>query len=217
MNANQHRSGLEVFLFWAMLFSLGLFVGLFIFEIIVYPWKPEQIAFFFGLGIFYLFANRLLFAYGQLSEFLDKQIKDETTEEDIEKAYHRSGANKTHFLEQLTTAGISLIWLDRNEPYRYTYFGLYLLMVAFVFISNMNLVTGFTVGSILEGFFWGATIVSLFVFAGHLVVSWQVGQLVVQPLLKEMAQSESQSENGGTEANSNEEKQAETKNNEASA
>ncbi len=188
-NVRKHDR-LEQLLFWGMLFSVAVFVTLLFLQLIVRPWLPEEIAFVLGFALFYLLANRLLFAYGHLSAYLDKLSRDELSEADKERAYVKSGAGKHGLVTQLTHFGIATIWLDRYEPYRYTYLGIYLALAALVVVINLNPLAGLTTGSVLEGLFWGGTVVSLFVLAADMLVRWQYVQAVAGPVYAELAPSQ---------------------------
>lgn len=183
----KHRDKLEVFLYWAMLFSVAVFVTLIILGVIMRPWLPEEVAFVMGVALFYLLANRLFFGYGSLSAYLDKIASGEVTEADKQRAHGKSGAQKHGLIAQLTHYGIATIWLDRYEPYRYTYLAVYLLVAALVVVLNLNFVSGITTGSIVEGFFWGATVVSVFVLAADVLVRWQYALTVVEPVYAQLA------------------------------
>ncbi|SIN76760.1 hypothetical protein SAMN05443662_0531 [Sulfurivirga caldicuralii] len=181
------KDWLEQVLYWGMLFALAVFVTLLLLDLIIRPWLPEEVAFVLGFATFYLLANTLFFGYGSLSAYLDKLAKSELTEADRQKAYEKSGASKHGLIEQLTHYGIATIWLDRYSPYRYAYLGLYLLLAASVLTLNLNLVSGLTTGSILEGLFWGATLVSVFVLAADSVVRWQYAHTVAEPVYQTLA------------------------------
>ena len=181
------KDWLEQVLYWGMLFALAVFVTLLLLDLIIHPWLPEEVAFVLGFATFYLLANTLFFGYGNLSAYLDKLAKSELTDADMQKAYEKSGASKHGLIEQLTHYGIATIWLDRYSPYRYTYMGLYLLLAATVLTLNLNLVSGLTTGSILEGLFWGATLVSVFVLAADSVVRWQYAHTVAEPVYQTLA------------------------------
>jgi len=181
------KDWLEQVLYWGMLFALAVFVTLLLLDLIIRPWLPEEVAFVLGFATFYLLANTLFFGYGNLSAYLDKLAKSELTDADKQKAYEKSGASKHGLIEQLTHYGIATIWLDRYSPYRYAYMGLYLLLAAAVLTLNLSLVSGLTTGSILEGLFWGATLVSVFVLAADSVVRWQYAQTVAEPVYQTLA------------------------------
>ena len=181
MSSVRKHDPLEQVLYWSMLFAVAVFVALLFFDLIVRPWLPEEVAFVLGFALFYLLANRLLFGYGNLSAYLDKVARDEVTDADKLKAYEKSGASKHGLVEQLTHFGIATIWLDRYEPYRYTYLGIYLALATLVIVLNLTPIAGLTTGSILEGVFWGGTVVSLFVLAADMLVRWQYAQTVVEP------------------------------------
>ncbi len=194
MSSVRKHDPLEQLLYWGMLFAVAVFVALLFFDVIVRPWLPEEVAFVLGFALFYLLANRLLFGYGNLSAYLDKIAKDEVTDADKMKAYEKSGANKHGVVDQLTHFGIATIWLDRYEPYRYTYLGIYLALATLVIVLNLNPITGLTTGSILEGVFWGGTVVSLFVLGADVLVRWQYAQTVVEPVYAALAPALAQAE-----------------------
>ena len=183
----QHNRTLEHVLFWGMVVAMGIFIYLLTLDILLRPWLPEEVAFVLGAGLSYLMANKLFFGYGSLSNYLNKIAKEEVTEEDKVKAAVKSGAHKRALLEELTHFGIASIWLERYEPYRYAYLGLYLLLGGLVISLNLDLVSGLTTGSIVEGFFWGATLISVFVFAADSIVRWQYAQTVVAPIFQKIA------------------------------
>jgi hypothetical protein len=181
MSMVKKYDALEKVLYWSMLFAIAVFVALLLLDLIIRPWLPEEVAYILGFAMFYLFASRLLFGYGYLSVYLDKVAKAEATDVDKQHAYMRSGAHKHGLIEQLTYYGIATIWLDRYEPYRYAYMAVYLLLAILMIVLNLSLVSGLTTGSILEGVFWGATTVSLFVLAADMLVRWQYARAVVEP------------------------------------
>jgi len=156
-----------------MMFAMGVFIYLLILGLLMRPWLPEEVAFVLGIGFAYLMANKLFFILGYLSAFLNKIALNEVSEEDKLTAMARSGADKRALLEDLTHFGIASIWLDRYESYRYIYLGLYLLLGSLVIVMNLELVASLATGSIVEGFFWGVSLVSVFVFAADVVVHWQ--------------------------------------------
>jgi len=184
-NVQKHQT-LEKVLFWTMVFSLGLFVALLIWGLFTNTWLPEEVAFILGAGVFYLMANTLFFGYGHLSDFLDKVANNNLEAHEKALAVQKSGADKRALAEELTEFGIATIWLERYEPYRYAYLGLYLLLSGLVLALNLDLVSGLTTGSILEGFFWGATLVSIFVLAADSIVRWQYAQTVVMPIFQKL-------------------------------
>ncbi|HIC99978.1 MAG TPA: hypothetical protein EYP05_01365 [Piscirickettsiaceae bacterium] len=190
MSSVRKHDRLEQVLYWSMLFAVAVFVALLFFNLIVRPWLPEEVAFVLGFALFYLLANRLLFGYGHLSAYLDKLAKEAVTEADKRKAYEKSGAHKHGLMEQLTHFGIATIWLDRYEPYRYTYLGIYLAMATLVIVLNLSPISGLITGSVLEGVFWGGTVVSLFVLAADTMVRWQYARTVVEPVYTALAPSQ---------------------------
>ena len=182
------KGWLEPLLYWGMLAALSIFIILLLLDLIIRPWLPQEVAFVLGFALFYLLANRLFFAYGGLSNYLDKVAKDEADEADKQHAFQKSGAAKHGLIEQLTHYGIATIWLEKYEPYRYAYLGLYLLLSGLVLALNLDWVSGLVTGSVLEGLFWGATVVSVFVLAADSVVRWQYARTVAEPVFVQLAQ-----------------------------
>lgn len=147
--------------FWGILLALavwGLAVG-------VAFATPQELAMLLGFAGFMLIAGRLLSGYGSLISFAEAVSAG--SEPDRSQA---EAAAKVPEPERLGLAALAGFWLAALEPYRYAFYAVYLLLFLITLATKLVLplpnIWAWVVGSsLIEGVFWGASIVALLVWA----------------------------------------------------
>ncbi|NPB08537.1 MAG: hypothetical protein GXN96_06375 [Aquificae bacterium] len=135
---------------------------------------PEGFAFLLGFIGAWVFANRLLFGYGSFLITADAILQDrEVNREEIEKKTREPKER----LEGLSLVSLMALWLQNLDYYRYAYYGLFTLLLILMLLSKFNLLGALIIGDYLEGAFWGAAVVTLFVFAFEITASYLLGKL----------------------------------------
>ncbi|WP_461831907.1 hypothetical protein [Aquifex sp.] len=151
---------------WILIISLAVlltltFTGFFI-STLVLTLTPEGLAFLFGFLGALVFANKLLFGYGSFlitaEAFLaNKEINRRELSKKTEEPKERT--------ENLSIPSLLMLWLHNLDYYKYAYYGIFTLLLILTFLSKFNLLGSLVIGNYLEGAFWGASVITLFVFA----------------------------------------------------
>ncbi len=157
--------------------ALGVLLWVIAVGLLTWTWLPSEVAFLLGLGGFYLLGNRLVFGYGALARFLDEVAGGRDTAQSREQALERSGVKGLE-PEALGAIGISLVWLERLEHYRYPFFGLFMLLLILTLLAKFSPLGLVALGNYLEGAFWGAAVVCFFVMVLDGFCRWVLGELV---------------------------------------
>ncbi|WP_457637734.1 hypothetical protein [Oceanithermus sp.] len=126
---------------------------------------PQELAMLIGFAGFMLLAGKLLFGYGGLLTFLEAATRGEEPDRSLAEA-----AVRLPDPEKLSLAALAGFWLAALDPYRYAFYAVYLLLLLITLATKLVLplpdmwawVTG---SSLIEGVFWGASIVALLVWA----------------------------------------------------
>jgi len=157
-----------ILLFAALLFFA--LTGIFISTLLI-ALTPEGLAFLLGFLGALVFANKLLFGYGSFvitaeaflaNKEIDRRELVKKTNEPAERT------------ENLSIPALLTLWLASLDVYRYAYYGIFTLMLIIMLLSKFNLLGALVIGNYFEGAFWGAAVITLFVFAleitaGHLM------------------------------------------------
>ncbi len=154
---------------WFLLFALFLLFGAWAFAAAT----PEELAFALGLFAFLLLANPLLFGYGGLLGFLAQVRAGTARAETVAEATHAP----FELLERLGGAALAGFWLKELAPYRYTYYGLFLLLLLVALAPQMAGGPLAWAGT-LTGVLWGAAVPTVLVFGLELAASWQLASLL---------------------------------------
>ena len=147
-----------------------------------WPLFPEDWAFILGLLLFWLLANKLLFGYGLYISLADRFLADA----ELDEARLRARISQPlEWLRPLALASLLVAWLNELDKYRYTYYAAYLVVALLAILSKFDMLGYNIIGNYLEGAFWGATVVSLFVFALDLVAHTYPGEILAHSALAE--------------------------------
>ncbi len=150
---------LVLFFLFFLILGLGLVAFLVAF--------PEGAAFILGFLGFYLLANRLIFAYGGMLAVLGQILR----KEEIDKRALAGKINQPiEKLEELTESALVALWMAAVDPFRYAYYGIFMLMLLFTILFKLNIFGNALFGAVVEGAFWGSALVTFFVFSLELFV-----------------------------------------------
>ncbi len=148
-----------------------------------WPLLPEDWAFILGLLVFWLLANKLLFGYGLYISLAEGVLADvEFDEEKLRRRIHQP----EEWLRPLALASLLVAWLNELDKYRYAYYAAYLVVALFTILTKFNMLGYDLIGNYLEGAFWGATVVSFFVFALDIVAHTYPGEILAHTTPAEM-------------------------------
>jgi len=126
---------------------------------------PQELAMLLGFAGFMLLAGRLLFGYGGLIAFAE--AAGAGSEPDRAQAEAEARVPEP---ERLGLAALAGFWLAALDPYRYAFYAVYLLLLLITLATKLVLplpdMWAWIAGSsLIEGVFWGASIVALLVWA----------------------------------------------------
>ena len=142
---------------------------------LAWPLLPEDWAFILGLLVFWLMANKLLFGYSLYINLAENFLSDvELDEAKLRRRIHQP----EEWLRPLALASLLVAWLNELDKYRYTYYAAYLVVALFAILTKFNMLGYNLIGNYLEGAFWGATVVTFFVFALDIVAHTYPGELL---------------------------------------
>ena len=139
---------------WFLLLALILFFGAALFA----KATPEELAFALGLFGFLLLANPLLFGYAGLLGFLTEVQAGSARPERVAEATNAP----LELLKDLAGAALAAFWLRELAPYRYTYYGLFLVLLLVALAPQ--LAGGWAFAGVLTGVLWGASVPTVLVF-----------------------------------------------------
>ncbi|RUM28924.1 MAG: hypothetical protein DSY42_07550 [Aquifex sp.] len=168
---------LLVILLASMLFLA--FTGMFISTLLI-TFSAEGLAFLFGFLGALVFANKLLFGYGSFvitaeaflaNKEIDRRKLVKKTKEPEERT------------QNLSIPSLLMLWLQSLDYYRYAYYGLFTLMLILMLLSKFNLLGALIIGNYLEGAFWGASVVTFFVFALELTAKYLMDRIIEEVVL----------------------------------
>ena len=164
---------------WSLIFLMALllffaFTGIFI-STLTLALTPEGFSFLLGLLGAWLFANKLLFGYGSFLFTAEAVLNNqEVNREELEKKTNQPKEQ----IAQLSIVSLMFLWLQSLDYYRYAYYGLFTLFLILMLLTKFNLLGALIVGNYLEGAFWGAAVVTLFVFALEVTANYLMGELL---------------------------------------
>ncbi len=127
-----------------------------------------EFAYILGLLSFLLLGNRLLFGYGWIASILDtvistKQIT-ERQKDLLKERLEKKNYEPLEKLQELSFKALIMIFLKDLDYYRYSYYGIFLLLTLITIMTKFNLLGEFVIGKYIEGVFWGAATVTFFVW-----------------------------------------------------
>jgi len=140
---------------WFLLLALLLFFGAALFA----SATPEELAFALGLFGFLLLANPLIFGYAELLDFL-AEVQAGTARPETVAAATRT---PVEILEKLGGIALAIFWIRELAPYRYAYYGFFLLLLL-IAIAPQLVGSTFAWTGALAGVLWGAAIPTVLVF-----------------------------------------------------
>ncbi len=154
---------------WFLLFAFALVLGAVAFA----QATPEELAFALGLFGFLMLANPLLFGYAGLLGFLAELRQGSARAETVAAALHYP----IELLRELAALPLAALWLKELAPYRYAYYGLFLLLLMVAVAPQLS---GGVLGlsGVLAGALWGAALPTAMVFGLELAASWQLAALL---------------------------------------
>jgi len=167
---NIFQWGLVVLLAVLLFFA---FTGILV-SFLVTALTPEGFAFLLGFIGAWVFANRLLFGYGNFLLTADAILQDKEVDRgEIEKKTKEPKER----LQGLSLISLMALWLQNLDYYRYAYYGLFTLLLILMLLSKFNLLGALIIGDYLEGAFWGAAVITLFVFAFEITANYLFAKL----------------------------------------
>ncbi len=155
-------------------FSVVLFLVFFtVYIALLATTIPEGVAYILGLAIFLLLGNRLLFGYGSMILTLDNLIegREVNRENLINKAKQPS-----EMVSEASNLSLVIMWLKDLDHYRYTYYGLFSLLMLLALLSKLKLFGSLAVGNYVEGSFWGASTVTVVVWSLDIIAHYLMGK-----------------------------------------
>ena len=152
---------------WFLLLALVLFFGAALFTSAI----PEELAFALGLFGFLLLANPLIFGYAGLLGFLAEVQAGTAKPERVAEATRAP----LELLKDLAGLALAAYWLRELAPYRYAYYGLFLLLLLVALAPQ--LAGGFVFAGVLTGVLWGAAVPTVLVFGLELVTFSRIAAL----------------------------------------
>jgi len=155
---------------WFLLLAALLFFGA---TFLAAKATPEELAFFLGLFGFFLLANPLIFGYAGLLNFLGDAARGQAR---AETAYKALGT-PIELQDEKAALTLALLWFNQLAPYRYAYYGLFLLLLL-VALAPQLAGPVFGWGGVLIGLMWGAAVPTVVVFGLELATGWQLAGLL---------------------------------------
>jgi len=157
-----------MWLFLWISFLIILFLIMFGVAIAIFSSTPVELTFLLGLVAFGLFANKLLFGYGWIASILDKVIsKKEIEKEHMENLRERlqdGNIQSREITDYLSFSTLIMLLFKDLDYYRYTYYGIFMVIALLTVLTKFNLLGDIIVGKYLEGLFWGAATITFFVW-----------------------------------------------------
>ncbi len=165
----------EKILWWilGLLFLAGsilVFFHLLAFGVVVAAY-PEFAAFFVGLLGFWLFANRLIFAYGGLANTGAALLKGKEFAKEELLAKAKQPVSKA---EDLSIGALLALWQSTLEPFKYAYYLAFFLVFVCAMLFEMDLLGGGVSSIAAKGLMLGAAVPSLLVFGLDLLADHYV-------------------------------------------
>lgn len=148
------------------LFVSTIAFGLFLMAAAVVA-NPEATAFILGFLGFWLFANRLIFGYGAISNAAEMLIEGEEPdrEEIAGKVAGSREAAKARGLEKLSTSTLLSMWFAALEPFKYAYYVAFFLLFLVSALFELNILSSLIFGPVVEAVTLGAAVPTLLVWS----------------------------------------------------
>ncbi len=172
------------------LFILSIALGLFVLAVTVAS-NPEAAAFVLGLLGFWLFANRLIFGFGQIANLASSFVEGEEVEkEEVAKKVAQSPQEaKLRGLEELSVAALLAIWRSSLEPFKYAYYLGFFLLFLFALMFELNIISSLVIGPVVEALTLGASIPTVLVWGLELLSGYYLSK-ALEKAVKEIEKTE---------------------------
>ena len=146
-------------------FTAIILLGFFVLATVVSA-KPETAAFVLGLLGFWLFANRLLFGFGQIANLASAIAEGEEVDskEVAKKVAKRPEEAKLRGLEELNAVTLLSMWRGALEPFKYAYYLGFFLVFLLAVLFELNIVSSAVIGPIVIALTLGAAIPTVLVW-----------------------------------------------------
>jgi hypothetical protein len=146
-------------------FTAIILLGFFVLATVVSA-NPETAAFVLGLLGFWLFANRLLFGFGQIANLASAIAEGEEVDskEVAKKVAKRPEEAKLRGLEELNAVTLLSMWRGALEPFKYAYYLGFFLVFLLAVLFELNIVSSAVIGPIVIALTLGAAIPTVLVW-----------------------------------------------------
>lgn len=166
-----------------ILFILIILLGTFFLSTLVAA-NPEAVAFLLGFLGFWLFANRLIFAFSQIANAANSVASGEVVEkEEIAKnLVKREEEVKLRNLTELSVAALLSMWRGALEPFKYAYYLAFFLLLLFSILFELNVISSLVFGPIVEALTLGAAIPTVLVWGLELLADYYLTKALTKAL-----------------------------------
>lgn len=137
--------------------------------------NPETAAFTIGLIGFWLFANRLIFGYGSVANMASQFLKGEEISKENLINKVKEPVEK---IKELSIASLLTIWYNSLEPFKYTYYMGFFLLLTLTLIFEMNIIVAAPIALVVKALTFGAAIPTLLVWGLELLAGYYIAQIV---------------------------------------
>jgi len=177
---------MQTFVQWSLIILLGAllffaFTGILVSTLVI-ALTEEGLAFLLGFLGALVFANKLIFGYGSFTITAEAFLSNKEID-------RRELAKKTNEpqerLENLSIPSLLMLWLQSLDYYKYAYYGIFTLMLILMLLTKFNLLGELIIGNYLEGAFWGAAVITLFVFALEITAKYLMGRILKEIVIEE--------------------------------
>jgi hypothetical protein len=167
--------------------------------------KPETAAFVLGLLGFWLFANRLIFGFGQIANLASSiaQGEEVDSKEVAKKVAKRPEEAKLRGLEELNAVTLLSMWRGALEPFKYAYYLGFFLVFLLAVLFELNIVSSAVIGPIVIALTLGAAIPTVLVWGLEMLAD----RYLVKALEKTVEDLEKLKEEAIAEGKENEKKE----------
>ncbi|WP_456456199.1 hypothetical protein [Thermovibrio sp.] len=186
---------MERILWWITLalFILVVVLGTFFLAALVAT-NPEATAFLLGFLGFWLFANRLIFAFSQIANAASSVASGELVEKEeiAKKLVKREEEVKLRNLTELSVAALLSMWRGALEPFKYAYYLAFFLLLLFSVLFELNVISSLVFGPIVEALTLGAAVPTVLVWGLELLADYYLAKAVLkasEEISKEQEQS----------------------------
>ncbi len=174
---------MERIVWWITLILFAALIGLGIFFLAAaVASNPETAAFVLGLLGFWLFANRLIFGFGQIANFSSSFVEgEELNKEEITQKVAKSPEEaKVKGLEKLGVAALLAMWRSSLEPFKYAYYLAFFLLFLFAVLFELNVISSLVFGSIVEALTLGAAVPTVLVWGLELLADYYLSKALIK-------------------------------------